>query len=192
VDLGTVIAVAIPNVVAVVAIVAGWRQQVRTLEAERELTDLSNIRTVLDDAAVALHDAAYALDDARSHLTQYGAGFFADPEREKPYHALWQVGQRRDVLVERLSIRFGRDRDVTREFRAADEAVLGIWRKLGLLRLEPEADTEVGRQQVFEFVNRTRQETEAIRQTFDAKRESFIDLAQRAAGAQLPGESDAA
>jgi len=71
VDTGTVIAIVVPNLVAATAIVVGWRQQVRALEAERKLTDLSNVRTVLDDAAVALHTASYALDDARSHLAQY-------------------------------------------------------------------------------------------------------------------------
>lgn len=186
VDTGTAIAIAVPNLVAIVAIVAGWTQQARTLAAQRKLTDLENVRTVLDDAAVVLHEAAYALDDARSHLTQYGSGFFRDEERAKPYHALWHVGQELDVLLERLSIRFGRDHEVTRAFRDADDALLAIYRKLGVLRLEADADTEDGRRQLHQFVNEVRAETEGSREEFDTGRRAFIDAAQGTAGAHLP------
>lgn len=187
VDTGTVIAIVVPNLVAATAIVVGWRQQVRALEAERKLSDLSNVRTVLDDAAVALHTAAYALDEARSNLVPYGRGFFNDEEREKPYHALSQAGRELDVLLdERLSIRFGRDHDVTRAFRGADEALLAIYRKLALVKLEPNAETEDARHQLRSFLGEVRRETVELRETFDAERRSFTDAAQRRAGAQLP------
>ena len=87
-----------PNLVDATAIVVGWRQQVRALEAERKLSDLSDVRTVLDDAALALHNAAYPLDDARSNLTQYGRGFFSDQERQQPA-----------LPVEGLGLRVGGD-----------------------------------------------------------------------------------
>lgn len=60
-DAGTVIAIAVPNVVTATAIVVGWKQNGRVLRQSRRLSDLENVRTVLDEAAVALHRTAYAL-----------------------------------------------------------------------------------------------------------------------------------
>jgi hypothetical protein len=187
IDVGTLIAIVVPNCVAGGAIYAGWTQQARTLEAERERADLEHTRTVLDEAAVLLHKAAYALDDARSHLTQYAYGFFENEERERPYHELWRIGQELDALVERLSIRLGRDHDITNAFRKADEAILAVWRSLGLLRSEPEAEVEWAQEERRRLLRETQSGTEAQRSIFDVERRRFIDAAQRAAGAHLSG-----
>ncbi len=177
-DAGTVIAIVVPNLVAATAIVIGWRQQVRALEAERKLSDLSNVRTVLDDAVVALHTAASALDAARSNVVQDGRRFFNDEEREQPYNALSQAGRELDVLLdERLSICFGRDHHVTGAFRGVDEALLAIYRKLALVKPEPNAETEGARHQLRSFLEDVRRETVELRETFDAERRSLIEAA---------------
>jgi hypothetical protein len=64
-----------PSVVAVVAILAAFRQQRRALVHQRELADLSNTRAVFDDAAVALHDASLALSGLERALFTGGATF---------------------------------------------------------------------------------------------------------------------
>lgn len=64
-----------PSVVAVVAIVAAFRQQRLALAHQRELADLSNTRGVFDDAAVALHDASVALSGLERALFTGGAAF---------------------------------------------------------------------------------------------------------------------
>lgn len=178
VDTGTVIAIVVPNLVAATAIVIGWRQQVRALEAERKLSDLSNVRALLDDAVVALHRAASPLDAARPNVVQDGTRSLHDEEREKPYDALSQAGRELDVLLdERLSIRFGRDHHLTGAFRGVDAALLAIYRKLALVKLEPHAGTEGARQQLRSFLEEVRRETVELRETFDAERRSLIDAA---------------
>ena len=173
-DTGTVIAIVVPNLVAATAIVIGWRQQVRALEAERKLSDLSTVRTLLDDAGVALHTAA----SAQPNVVQDGRKFFTDEGREKPYNALSQAGRELDVLLdERLSIRFGRDHHLTGAFRGVDEALLAVYRKLALVKLEPNAEAEDARQQMRSFLEEVRRETVELRETFDAERRSLIDVA---------------
>ena len=175
-DTGTVIAIVVPNLVAATAIVIGWRQLVRALEAERKLSDLSNVRTVLDDAVVALHTAASALDAARSNIVQDGRRFFNDEERAKPYSALSQAGRELDVLLgERLWICFGRDHHVTGAFRGVDEALLAIHRKLALVKPEPNTETEGARHQLRSFLEDVRRETVELRETFDAERRSLVE-----------------
>ena len=107
-----------------------------------------------------------------------GGKFFNDEGREKPYNALSQAGRELDVLLdERLSIRFGRDHDLTGAFRGVDEALLAIYRKLALVKLEPDAEAEGARQQLRSFLEEVRRETVELRETFDAERRSLIDVA---------------
>jgi hypothetical protein len=177
VDTGTVIAIVVPNLVAATAIIIGWRQQVRALEAERKLSDLSTVRTLLDDAGVAVHTAASALDAARANVVEDGRKF-NDEAREKPYNALSQAGRELDVLLdERLSIRFGRDHDLPGAFRGVDEALLAIYRKLALVKLGPNAEAEGAGQQLRSFLEEVRRETVELRETFDAERRSLMDAA---------------
>jgi hypothetical protein len=100
-DAGTVIAIVVPNIVAAIAIVLGWRQQGRGLRHGRHLADLENLRMVLDGAATALHTTAYALDRVRLRLTQHAQGF-STATRERS-DSVGRAGEGLDALVERLT-----------------------------------------------------------------------------------------
>jgi hypothetical protein len=186
-DLGTTLAIVVPNLVAAIAIVAGWRQHAQGIREGRRLSDLDNVRSVLDDAAVALHKAAYALNDIRMALTEHGRAFFATEERAKPYRALRRDGEQLDALAERLKVRFGREHELVTAFARADEAVLAIFRALELIRLEPPA-TSGDQYAEAQIEAMFREQVDVIsnqREDFDAARSDFLDTAHRAAGAQL-------
>jgi hypothetical protein len=67
-----------PSVVAVVAIVAAFRQQRRALAHGRELADLADARRVFDDAVVELHRASVALSGLEQALFNQGAAHWKD------------------------------------------------------------------------------------------------------------------
>jgi outer membrane murein-binding lipoprotein Lpp len=83
-------------------------------------------------------------------------------------------------------VRLGRDDEVVVAFKAADEAVLGIWRAAGRLRLEPEPDrSSSAAAQVRTLNDENRAEIDSHRTEFDAARERFVAAAHTAAGARL-------
>ena len=180
-------AVVFPSAVAALAIVAGWHQHLRGLKLQRGFNDLDNVRGVLEAAAVALHEVAYCLDDVRSYLTQHGGvAFFKTDEGADTYKHLGGHGRELDALVERLAIRFGREHDVTTAFSEVDEAVLGIWRVAGLLRLEREADGDgSAATQIRRLNEEKRTEIDALREKFDSARHRFLDAAHASAGSAL-------
>jgi hypothetical protein len=203
VDTATAIAIAAPNAVAATAIVGGWRQHSKALEAQRELaeagfdnqrrlTDLDNVRTVLDDAAVMLHRDAYALDRVRFNLTTLGAGLLESKVGQEVFDELTAAGQGSDLLIERLAVRLGRDHAVVVALTSASEAALEAWRSVDRLRLAPSKDDPDERLQRhrFELGNKARDEVAEHRKLFDASREEFMDAAHRAAGAVVPGQAD--
>jgi hypothetical protein len=181
------VSIIVSGVVAVAAIAATWHQSLRGLGHERKLVDLDNVRDILDEAAVALHASAYVLDDVRSDLTQYGGvTFFKTDAGSKIYKLLGSQGRGLDALIERLSVRLGRDCDVVVAFKAADEAVLGVWQAVGLLRLEPEGDGSSSAASALRELNdQKRREVEAHREAFAAAREKFVAAAYNLAGARL-------
>lgn len=185
-DTATVSVIA-SSTVAVVAIGATWLQHRASLKHERTVVDLDNVRDVLDEAAVALHRTAYVLDDLRSRLTQHRPiPFFHSDDGTELYRRLGDHGEVLDALLERVSVRLGRDHDVAKALSAADGAFLKIYRAVGLLRLEDLADeSEAARRQV-ERIEREQMEKVGLnRERFDKAREWFIGAAQRLAGARL-------
>jgi hypothetical protein len=174
--------------VALATIGAGELRHSRSLREARRLSDLENVRTVLDEAAATLHETEYALDDAQAGLQQWGLGFFEDEQREKPYRALRRTGKALDRLLERLKIRFGHEHEVVKTFEAANEAALQIYRALGVIRREdpPAPGDRLAREEVRAFLKIQREKIAAARQEFDRKRMEFIEAAVRVAGAELP------
>jgi hypothetical protein len=128
------------NVVALVLVAAGWRQNHDTLENQRRIADLGHVRGLLDDAAVALHRAAYVLDEVRSGMTKHSPNFFTSEPGTEVFADLDAEGKKLDALVERLRVRFGNEHPVVVAFRQADEAMLDIYRAAGLVRLEDPPD----------------------------------------------------
>ena len=186
VDTATVSVVA-SSTVAVAAIGAAWLQHRAGLKHERTVVDLNNVRDVLDEAALALHRISYVLDDLRSRLTQHRPILFFDSDDgTELYRRLGDHGEVLDALLERVSVRLGRDHDVAKALSAADGAFLKIYRAVGLLRLEALADeSEAARRQVDRIEREQVEKVGLTRERFDQARESFIGAAQRLAGARL-------
>jgi hypothetical protein len=191
-DAETVLAIVAPSAVAITAIVFGWKQHQGSLQQQRKLADLENVRGVLDDAAALLHRVAYVLDDVRVGLIQYGSGFFKAESRVETYMELERCGQECDAVRERLAVRLGAEHDAVKTFKDTDQAVLDIYRALISLRLyvEPPPDPGHGANQVAELVDQLREAITEKRAKFDQHRVDFMDAAQRTAGAQLPASSD--
>lgn len=184
-SVGTTIAIVAPNAVAAIAIVAAWKQHGKTLEAQRELADLADVRGLLDEAAVALHRAAYALDEVRRNFLRFAGGFFRTEDRSAPYRAVERAGQELDALLERLTVRLGRDRDVVRHFAGCDEAALLTFRTLNMLKLEFAVGDEPAAGERVKLLTETRESLGSARTKFDESRRDFMDAAQRLAGAKL-------
>lgn len=188
-DVVAVFAVVAPSAVAIAAIVVGYKQHSIGLQHERRLTDLAHVREIFDVAAAHLHRVATALDGVRLGLTQWGFGFFKYERGEERFRALERAGDEFDVLRERLAVRLGGDHEAVATFTAANEAVLEIYRKLELLKLEPDPDPGAAETQVREFFRETQAAITAQRKVFDDRRRRFMNAAHRTAGAQLPAST---
>jgi hypothetical protein len=181
------VAVISSSSVAALAIVANLFQYRGRVKHERELHDLDNVRNVLDDAAELLHRIAYVLDNVQLGLTQYGAGFFKDEKRVATYDKLEQVGREADGLRARLAVRLRVDHEVVKAFTEANEAVLAIYRALGMIRFESDPPPDpTAEKQVREIIDAERDKITAGRKSFDKRRDDFMNAASRTAGARLP------
>jgi hypothetical protein len=181
------VSVVASSMVAIVAIGATWLQHRASLKHERTVVDLDNVRGVLDDAAISLHQIAYLLDSLRSKMVQHKpVSFFHGDEGAELYRRLEEHGEALDALLERLSVRLGREHEVVRALYAADGALLKIYRAVGLLRLEDPADgSEAARIQVEQFEREQEEKFGLNRERFDQAREWFVQAAQRLAGTRL-------
>lgn len=95
------------------------------------------------------------LDDLRSQLTQRRPiPFFHSNDGTKLYQRLGDHGELLDALLERVSVRLGRDHDVAKALSAADGAFLKIYRAVGLLRLEDLGDESEGARRQVERIER--------------------------------------
>ncbi len=155
-----VILAAGPTVVALAAIGSAVWQQKRGFSHERELSDLADVRAMLDDAAVALHEADYAYGDWISR------GFSDTPTTE----AIKHIGQTRmtiDRVVERLAVRLGPDDAAVQHLHAAKDALRAFEKEM--LQDEPRAET-----------------VQSIRADVNDARQEFLAVASKTAGAKLP------
>jgi len=184
------VAVITSSIVALAAIGAGWLQYRGGLTHERELADLDNIRGVLDDAAALIHRVAYVLDDVRLGLLQHGRKFFESEQRVETHRKLERCGQEGDALIARLEGRLGPDHEAVKTFTQANEAVLDIYRALGLIRLEsdPPPDPSAAAQ-VATIVDEQRDRIIQSRTAFDDRRRAFTDAAYRTTGVRLPAKA---
>ena len=129
-DWETVVIAVAANLVAVAAIVYGQKQHRASLDQQRRLEDLANVRDVLDETAAHLHVVATSLDQVRLRLTTMGLGFFEDKEgTERPegmelLRQLSRAGDDLDVLRARLAVRFGEPHEVVVKITEVDDAVL--------------------------------------------------------------------
>ena len=189
-DAGSIAAIS-SGTVALATIGAGLVTHRRTLRHARTIADLESVRGVMDEVAVALHNQEYALNEVRFGLTQHGLSFFDDEQRTKAYDDLGRAGKELDRLKERLRIRLGRGHEVVAAFEAADAAVLETYQTMLGVRREGTDASDEDRVQLRRerFIEEGRERIRAQREVFDAKRDQFIDAAQRVAGADLRANS---
>jgi hypothetical protein len=166
-----------PVIVGVGGLAFAFRERTLTLKHERTLSDLDAVRSVLEQGAVHLHHVSYALDEARTNLQTR-----ADAHRG----AIESLGRRYDELSERMKVRLGPEHEATEHFVSANEAVLEIYRALGMILLEDPADTPETRRERGAFIGNQRTRIETARSMFDEERTAYVAAAARAAGARLP------
>jgi hypothetical protein len=102
-----------------------------------------------------------------------------------PEEQLGEYGRELDALLERLAVRLGPEHDAVRAFKAADEAVLRIWRAAGLLRLEPESDGDEAAERQIQRLSRERRTRSKKTAPRSTPRECFVAAAHAAAGSRL-------
>ena len=186
-DTGSLIAVVIANVVAIVAILTGLWQHSKTLAQERQLSDLISVRDVLVKAASLLHRAEYALDGVRLNLAQYGMGFFGNAVYEEPYEELKRLGKAADEMLAELRVRLGPKHRAVRAFEGADAAMLLTMRSMETLKLEGTDAQDPGVRDALRIaMSEIRNDVKESRDIFDARQAEFFEAAHAAAGARLP------
>jgi hypothetical protein len=104
---------------------AAWtaeRRQAAALAHDRELADLADLRSLLDEAAVALNRA----DDGRAASEVR----FTERPAHMPDETMNEVrdaGRALFTLRERLYVRLGREDPMARSFASATTALLSMW-----------------------------------------------------------------
>jgi hypothetical protein len=190
VDIETVSVIS-SGVVALAAIANAGYQQNRGRAHDRELSDLEAVRSALAEAAAVLHRSEYALDDALSTLRAWGAAFFEDEERAKPYFRLEEIGREADLLKGRLRILFGPTHPVALRFDDANTAMLDAFRALGMIKVEPPAERGTPeREEIRGWAKEQRERMETAHKNFGIAQGQFIEAAHVAAGARLPEDDD--
>jgi hypothetical protein len=139
-----------------------------TLEQNRELADLADLRSILDDAAIALHKGDDAIGGVKVAYTQFGRAMHErEPEARRMLNAL---GQELDVVVARLAVRLGPADDGVRAARGAADHALDVSRAVGWLEDDRPQET----QKKHERIDRGREE---YKQAADRFMNAAVELA---------------
>jgi hypothetical protein len=96
--------------------------QMRQLAHARELADLADLRTLLDEAAVALNEAGEARIEVTVSFTEHGVTMPAAAKDK-----LKDCGRALYPLLVRLHVRLGEQNAIARSFSDATAAVLSTW-----------------------------------------------------------------
>jgi hypothetical protein len=138
-------------------------QHEQMLRHQRQRDDLSEVRSVLDDAVRALNEAD------RCHRDLYD-----DLGNAEKVEALKLAGRKLDEVKQRLAIRFGSDHEVTTTFATCVELSLGVFAAKTHWRLEDHTyASETAKRAMYEF---------------ETARRTFTTAATRHAGVVLPDE----
>ncbi|MTD47466.1 hypothetical protein GKE82_25010 [Conexibacter sp. W3-3-2] len=160
------------------ALAADAAKQERQLAHDRALTDVADIRALLDEAAVSLHIAFYALMNAQAALTSFGTKLHTTaPEAGE---AVTDAGTTLDSVAARLAVRLGRDHAVAAAFIRADEALLEVNRALGLV-----FGDEAGSPQGAEEMKKVRDRIRDAAKSFGESRAAFEAAAIAYVGTRL-------
>jgi hypothetical protein len=155
---------------------ADRRRQQATLTHDRELADLADLRTLLDEAAVALNDADEARIGLELGLTQHG--------RKVPCETLTmarEAGRALYALRERLFVRLGKKHAIALHFHEATAALQATWAAVSSLHEDSDAHE----------VQESRNIVRSKRESFQRACEGFIEAAvERAGTVAMSGEGN--
>jgi hypothetical protein len=161
--------------VAVLTAVTTNRRQRESLRHDRELVDLADLRTLLDEAAIALDRAGRVREDVESAFALAG---FAIPDEKK--QALDEQFTKLAELNARLSLRLGVEDLVTVHFEEANDALYFILEALYPQQGASPQATEKSREKILEYGAKSAGHAGAF----------FTAAVKRAGTIQMEDESD--
>ncbi|MGI9098542.1 MAG: hypothetical protein ACR2H2_08655 [Solirubrobacteraceae bacterium] len=103
------------------ALVAERERQLAKLAHDRELADLTDLRALLDEAARVLHRGKVACPSVSRLIDTEDAEVWG--EFHNTFEELLMARGQLEALSVRLSVRLGREHEITAAFLAADDAV---------------------------------------------------------------------
>jgi hypothetical protein len=106
-------------VVAVITAITTNRRQREALNHDRELTDLADLRVLLDEAAIAIEQSHDKFDNLVKRFDEHGRSLPDEPRDE-----LAEAGRVVLALSARLNIRLGENGPVALPFEQAGEEML--------------------------------------------------------------------
>lgn len=170
----------------IAAFLADWRQR-RQLKHDRQLKDLAELRSVLDEATTAMEGAVTQLQDvfASFGLHQLWASEdedvkkILDKERATQYNAdMSRCADDRDGMIlaaQRIAIRLGNDAPLYRAYQSAVAVVIEIIRQIGKWKRAEGTGEEVPTKEI-----------EERNSELSGVRSNFVALAVARVGSQLP------
>jgi len=171
-DLNTLIPVVVSNLITALVATLAWRQSKATLiesrrqhdtslRQDRALHDLGSVRQLLNECALRLRRVSY------DSIT-------ISPRSPQSIKKFQGAAEGLDELGARLEIWFGSDHDLVTDFREAEgHAYEVLWKAQAASRDDKAIERSSARQS-FEMSEK-----------IEGHRKSFVELAQRWAGAQL-------
>jgi hypothetical protein len=132
--------------VAVITAVTTNRRQRESLRHDRELVDLADLRTLLDEAATALDRAGRVREDVEAAFALSG---FAIPDEKK--EALGEQFTKLAELNARLNLRIGVEDLVAVHFEEANDALYFILEALYPMEGTSPQATEKSREKILEY-----------------------------------------
>ena len=173
-DAGTIIAIAVPNIVTALALWLTWKSGERRIAHGRELADLDAVRDLFDAAAVDLREVMIAIHPATGTVFDT-SDHQMEPERAKEAEGkLGEHGESLDIMVERFRVRFGSKHIVVVSLEDTIGAPYEARRALWELD-EGEIDREDAKQRVRDEIQHAQMASE-----------TFLTAAHQVAGARLP------
>ena len=171
-DVGSIVAIAVPNLVTALALVLTWKQSNRRLEAGRELADLEAVRSILDQCAIDLRGLLGSM--SLTTAPGFGDREFTDEETREGQEKFGRHGEALDEMENRLRIRFG----------SGHALVLTLERTLwaALEAKIASDDVQGGKSRPEEVYEKLK---DALSRTMKNGHE-FMETAQRVAGVQVP------
>jgi hypothetical protein len=141
-------------VVALITAVTTNRRQRESLNHDRELTDLADLRGVLDEAAVAIRTGHDKFDNLQKRFEEHGKDL-PDKQRDE----LAESGRVMLALNARLTVRLGEGGPVTKPLEEMCGTMLATWHDVTSEAFEEAADDAIGERLAYAEIAKERFET---------------------------------